>query len=266
MQKDHHAPGKLDYTITSVQRALRILELFMPDNRGLTQNEISLMTGFNKSTVLRMVFTLCDEGFLRMEAETKKYKIGTKAMQIGLAALDSLSLAKVADPILHNLSNETGFVTHLGILEGDSVVVIAKTFPNDQPFSTRLQSTVGGILPIYCTGIGLLFLSQEPEENARKILEKCNLIAYTRTTETNIERIMARLAEIRRDKWMLNNGEHDDGIVSVCYPIFDHTRKMVAGMSLGGIREVVFQQNVEALKEKAKRAALMISRDLGYYR
>ena len=256
----------IDYTITSVQRALEILKLFLPDNHALSQQEICSLTGLNKSTVLRMVYTLREAGFLKMSEETKRYTLGTTAMRVGLAALDSLSLAKVAEPILHKLSNETSFVTHLGIFESNKVVVIAKTFPDDHPFSIRLQSTVGGILPTYCTGIGLLFLAQESDETARSVVESCDRIAYTSTTETDVEKIMTRIREVRQQGWTINNGEHDEGIVSICYPIFDHTGKMVLGMSLGGIREVIYRQNFDKLKEAARRAAKEISWELGYYK
>jgi len=254
-----------DYMIRSVQRALEILRLFLPDNRPMTQQEICQQTGMNKSTVLRMVYTLEAEGFLKQQDDGRGYIIGTEAMRIGLCAVDSLSLAKVADPILRRLSNETGFITHLAILESNNVVVVAKTFPTNVPFSVRLQSTVGGILPIYCTGIGLLFLAQKTDEQILQILQSCERVKYTTTTETDIDAIMQRIHETRQAGFVMNNGEHDEGVVSVCLPIYDHTRKMVAGMSLGGIREVVYRHNVEKLKNAARRAAMDISRELGYY-
>ena len=254
-----------DYMIRSVQRSLEIMRLFLPDNRPLTQQEICKRTGMNKSTVLRMVYTLVAEGFLKQQEDGRGYIIGTEAMRIGLCAVDSLSLAKVANPILRRLSDETGFYTHLAILERNNVVVVSKTFPTYVPFSARLQSTVGGILPIYCTGIGLLFLAQKPDEEILQILNSCDLVRYTTTTETDMDAIMQRIREARQTNFIMNNGEHDEGVVSVCLPIYDHTRKMIAGMSLGGIREVVYRHNVEKLKDSARRAAMDISRELGYY-
>lgn len=265
MDKQTKSSGEPDYMIKSVQRALEIMQLFLPDNRPLTQQEICQKTGMNKSTVLRMVYTLTSEGFLKQQEEGRGYIIGTEAMRIGLCAVDALNLTKVANPILRRLSDETSFYTHLAILERNNVVVVAKTFPAYVPFSVRLQSTVGGILPIYCTGIGLLFLSQMQDDQILEILQNCERIKYTTTTETEIDAIMQRIQEIRQTDFVMNNGEHDEGVVSVCFPIYDHSRKMVAGMSLGGIREVFYRHNVEKIKESARRAALDISRELGYY-
>mgnify|MGYP002565663774 FL=1 len=47
-----------DYTITSVQRALRILKLFLPDNQPMTLKQIADESDLNKSTALRMTTTL----------------------------------------------------------------------------------------------------------------------------------------------------------------------------------------------------------------
>lgn len=254
-----------DYAIKSVQRAMEIMCLFLPDNRPLTQQEICEKTGMNKSTVLRMVYTLVEGGFLKQVESGRGFVIGTQAMRLGMRAVDSLSLTKVATPILSRLSNESGFVTHLGIFERNNVVVVAKTFPTNSSFSTRLQATVGGILPVYCTGIGLLFLAQRSDEEALEIVKGCDRIRYTTTTETDIDAIMERIRKTRETGFVINNGEHDEGVVGACFPIYDHTCKMVAGMSLGGIREVIYRYNMEKVKEQTRRAALDISRELGYY-
>jgi len=256
-----------DYTINSVQRALNILKLFIPKNESLSLMEISTMTGLNKSTVLRMVTTLKDEGFLKVNQETKRYKLGTAALQLGLSALDSLSLDKISRPILNNLADKTGCVVHLGIFENEKVIVISKIYPIDKSFSVHLMSKIGGFLPVYCTGIGLLFLSQESDDKVREILNNTELIKYTSRTVTDINKIILRLKKIRQQRYAINDGEHEEGIVSFCYPIFDHTKKIVAALSVGGIREVVYKTNEEAkfLTTMAQSAALEISKELGYY-
>ncbi|MEG2677737.1 MAG: helix-turn-helix domain-containing protein, partial [Oscillospiraceae bacterium] len=133
-----------DYTISSVQRALKILKLFVPSNDGLTLMDISNQSGVHKSTALRMVSTLKDAGFLKQSPESKKYRLGVAAMQVGLSSLDSLSLPKVSEPILRELADKTGFAVHLGIFESGNVIVLAKVFPVDKACSIRLASKIGG--------------------------------------------------------------------------------------------------------------------------
>lgn len=254
-----------DYTISSVQRALKILKLFVPANDALSLMDISNQTGIHKSTALRMVSTLKEEGFLKQSVASKKYRLGISALQMGLSSLDSLSLTKLSEPILRELADKTGFAVHLGIFESGNVIVLAKVFPVDKTFSIRLMSKIGGVLPTYCTGIGLLFLAHETPEYVRDYLSKCEMTRYTSTTETDSSKIIERVDIIREQGFTINDGEHEEGVVSVCYPIYDHTRHIAAAMSLGGIREVVARCDVEQLKARAYRAAMDISRELGYY-
>ncbi|MEN6316185.1 MAG: IclR family transcriptional regulator [Clostridiaceae bacterium] len=255
----------VDYSITSVQNALKILKLFAHVNQPLSLMEICAQTSLNKSTALRMTYTLKEEGFLTVTEDTKKYKLGTSALQIGLSALYSLNLSNVAEPRLKKLADETGFLVQMAIFKSNNAIIIAKIFPLTKvSFNMRLASEVGGMMPTYCTGIGLLFLAHESDEFVREFLNNCSIVSYTSTTETDIEKIIERIRMIRRQRFAINNGEYDEGVVSICYPVYDHTQRMVAGISLSGIREAMNRSDIEKLKSMTLSCTMDISRDLGY--
>ena len=255
----------MDYSITSVKTALNILKLFNKVNQPLSLTEICARTGLNKSTALRMVYTLNEEGFLVLSEETKKYKLGTYALQLGLSALYSLNISKIAEPLLKQLADETGFLVQMAIYENNHTIIIAKIYPlTKSPFNYRLASDVGGVMPTYCTGIGLLFLSQESDEYIRNYLDEIELISYTSTTETNVDKIMERISLIRSQGYAINNGEYDEGVLSICRPIYDHTHRMIAGISLSGMREMLYHSDFEKLKSLTQITAMKISQDMGY--
>lgn len=262
MDKEQKLKPGNDYTIHSVQTALRILTLFIPDNEPLSLMEISRRSRLNKSTALRMTATLTGAGYLRIHPETRKYLLGTVALRLGLAAYDSLDLHKVAEPVLAGLAQETDCVVHLGSNEHHTVVIIDKVYPPHQSFSIR-GSRVGGIIPTYCTGIGLLFLSQETDPFILQYLEGIDRIRYTPTTVTDIPAILERIRQIRLDGFCVNNGEHEEGIVSIAYPIQDHSRRFIAGISIGGIREVLAGREMDYLHRQVRQAAEEISKQLG---
>lgn len=203
-----------DYTITSVQRALRILKLFLPDNQPMTLKQIADESDLNKSTALRMTTTLLNEKFLSYNEETRKYQLGYCALALGISKLASIDLIEVSRPILEELANRSNMFIHLAILEDEKVVVISKFFPKARMQSTtQLMSQIGGILPMHCTGIGLLFLSQHDDKYCREFLSRQPLDRYTTTTQTEIPQIMERIQNIRDLQYVINNGEHDEGIV-----------------------------------------------------
>ncbi len=168
-----------DYTIASVQRALCILKLFLPDNQPMTLKQIADESDLNKSTALRMTTTLLNEKFLSYKEETRKYQLGYCALALGISKLASIDLIEVSRPILEELANRSNMFIHLAILEDEKVVVISKIFPKARMQSTtQLMSQIGGILPMHCTGIGLLFLSQHDDKYCREFLSRQPLGRY----------------------------------------------------------------------------------------
>lgn len=57
------------------------------------------------------------------------------------------------------------------------------------------------------------FLSQHDDKYCREFLSRQPLDRYTTTTQTEIPQIMERIQNIRDLQYVINNGEHDEGIV-----------------------------------------------------
>ena len=146
-----------DYLITSVDRALSILNVFIKMEKPLTLTEVSSETKLNKSTALRMLYTLKEREYLSYDEETKKYNLGVRSLQLGLTALHGMDLSKIAQPILQKATDNTGLIAHLGIYENWNVIVISKVFPTGKTSGIQLISHIGGLMPAYCTGIDRLF-------------------------------------------------------------------------------------------------------------
>ena len=122
-----------------------------------------------------------------------------------------IDLIEVSRPILEELANRSNMFIHLAILEDEKVVVISKIFPKARMQSTtQLMSQICGILPMHCTRIGLLFLSQHDDKYCREFLSRQPLDRYTTTTQTEIPQIMERIQNIRDLQYVINNGEHDE--------------------------------------------------------
>ena len=151
----------------------------------MTLKQIADESDLNKSTALRMTTTLLNEKFLSYKEETRKYQLGYCALALGISKLASIDLIEVSRPILEELANRSNMFIHLAILEDEKVVVISKIFPKARmQNTTQLMSQIGGILPMHCTGIGLLFLSQHDDKYCREFLSRQPLDSYTTTTQT----------------------------------------------------------------------------------
>ncbi len=253
------------YTIQSVNRALRILKLFDEQNQELSIVEISAMMDLNKSTVIRFLATLEDEGYLERDPISKKYKLGIVLFRLGNLAEKSLDINRAAELVMQELSNETGLIVHMGTTQKEKAILLQKKWPKNYMSDVEMIARVGGYIPTYCTGIGKIMLAFQSQEKAEKYTNRIDYRTYTENTIDTPDKLMAELAEVRNQGFAENNEEHELYMYSLTYPIRDHRNQVVAGISLSGIKVKIMNMNQEELHQSLRRAALQISRKLGYH-
>jgi DNA-binding IclR family transcriptional regulator len=252
------------YTIQSVNRALRILKLFDERNKELSIVEISAMMDLNKSTVIRFLATLEDEGYLERDPVSKKYKLGIVLFRLGNLVEKSLDINRVAEPVMQALSDETELIVHFGTSQKEKAILLQKKWPQNHVSDMEMIARVGGYIPIYCTGIGKLMLAYQAPDKVDQIMDLIEFHPYTPNTMDSKEALMAELETIRSQGYAENNEEHELYMYSLTYPVRDHRGQVVAGISLSGIKEKILNMSQGMLHQSLKRAALQISRKLGY--
>lgn len=255
---------KNDYTILSVQKALKILKLFSPEKQCLTLTEISVLSGYNKSSTLRILATLEGENFIRYNEETRKYKLGIELFKLGNIVFESLNLKNVAEPYIREAVKESGLIGHLGVLDGNNVVVIDKIWPPDFSDTIRMVSRIGGIVPAYCTGVGKVLMAFTDEDTRKRVLDNQTFIKYSEVTITNIDELMKELEKVKNQGYAYNMGEHEPYLECITYPIFDYNSEVVAAMSLTGLKQIVDDMDKKKIHSILKETTKKISQEFGY--
>lgn len=253
-----------DYTILSVKRALQILKLFDDQRPELTLSEVSELSGVGKSSVLRFLYTLLNEDFVAYDETTKKYSLGIEMYRLGLSKFNTLDVRKAARKQLQKLSDAENMICYLGIRQGDMLAMIDQVLPARVPAWTQLMVQGGGTRELYSTGIGRLFLAQESDEEVEQYLERATLKKFTDTTVTDKKALMELVHQARADGYSGNIGENEPHIYSLCVPVYGRDGRMVAGVSLCGLQDVICSSQYDQYLNKIRAAAEQISHDLGY--
>jgi DNA-binding IclR family transcriptional regulator len=163
-------PSDAAQAIGPVERVLKLLTCFHPQNNGMSLTELARQADLVPSTTSRLLKVLEQYGFVRRGPD-RLYYLGSQIMQLGLIALHTMSLYEVAQPHLRALAEETGESVQLGILEGDDVLYI------DQVASPRLVQVtpwIGRTVPVANTAIGAAIqghLSPEGYTTSRHTIE-----------------------------------------------------------------------------------------------
>lgn len=85
--------------IESIDRALRMLHLFIQHERPLSVTEISKMLNIHKSTVSRTLETLEERDFIRKNEEDGKFWLGLELYSLGMLFRENIPSRKLPIPM-----------------------------------------------------------------------------------------------------------------------------------------------------------------------
>jgi IclR family acetate operon transcriptional repressor len=251
---------KRRYTITALQRGLRLLQLFSESPHGLTAKQVADRSHLAVSTVHRFLENLEGSGFLNRSGDGV-YHLGIACFAIGQATLGQLDIRRVSLPYLRELNRQTRETIHLTVRHGLSAVYVEKL---DSPEQLRIHSRIGASVPLYCSAVGKVMLAYMPDDELARILPQLAIKRLTPNTVGNLQELEAELRRVRKNGYACDMEEHELHIRCVAAPITDHAGYVNASLS---ITAPMVRMPVTRLRQLAKltqTTCLQISRELGY--
>jgi len=249
--------------ISALSRGLSILEAFSPSSPRLGITEIATKTKLSKSTVFRLIHTLCTLGYIIPSAEEKKFTMGPKVLDLGFAALSSLELREVAQPYLQQLSQRTKETVNLAILEGWKLIYIER-IKTHQILNINLH--VGSSLELFNTAMGRVLAAFQGQDWINRYLQYLeNVPEALPYRENKGKKLLLILGEVRKNSYALNNEELTPGLRSIASPIWDREGRV------GGAVNIAVSSGLYSLQRLKRELALplqettrAISRALGF--
>ena len=224
----------------SLERGLAILSSFRSGRPLLGVTELAREVGLSRSTTHRYVSTLATLGYLHQDAETRKYRLGPRVLDLGFSALNSMELREVAAPHLRELSDETGYTVNMAVLDGLDIVYVercrsGRTGQRD----IDLNLHVGSRLPAYCTSLGKVLLAYLTASERADALARIDFTRRGPNTLVSARALATELEHVRAKGFAINNEELAYGLRSIAAPIFTHDGTAVAGINLAVHRTMV---------------------------
>ncbi|MGM0874572.1 MAG: IclR family transcriptional regulator [Bacillota bacterium] len=247
--------------IQSVERALKILDLFDERDKELTITEISKRMNLHKSTVHSLLKTLQTQRYIAQNEENGKYLLGLKLFERGNMVVSHLDLRNVARKHLERLSATTNLTLHLVILDGHEGVYVDKV---EGSGVTVLYSRIGRRVPIHTSAVGKSLISMKTDSELDQLLNSYN---YTRPTEKSIsskEELLEEIKHVRIAGYSMDNEENEPGIVCFAVPIKDYSGKVMAAISMSMPASKKSEETRKYYVDLLKECSSKISQDLGY--
>jgi IclR family pca regulon transcriptional regulator len=251
----------------SLERGLAILACFTPARPVLGIADIADSLGMSRSTTHRYVITLVALGYLEQGA-SRKYRLGLRVTDLGMAALSSTGLREHAHAYLQELRERTSCTAGIGVLDGTEVVFVdrVQSFRRGRP-AADIGLSPGARLPAYCTAMGKILLAHLPEGEQGPRVSALRPSRRTPTTITSKRALREQLRELQGASLAVNDGELTAGLYAIAAPVRDGGREVVAAVGLAApAASIPLREMVDALGPHLIAAADRISSRLGYRR
>jgi DNA-binding IclR family transcriptional regulator len=246
--------------VRTVHRAIEILELIAA-GEGLGVSDIARALKLPKSSAHNILETLVLRRFLEKDRERNTYLLGSKLVELGRKAQESLRVQRVALPFLQDLNRDLDETVHLTILDNDEVLYVDCLESRKR---LRAYSVIGVRAPLYCTAVGKAILAHMQKEQIERFVKTASLAAFTANTITSARRLREELSETMRRGYAIDNAEHEEHLRCVGAPIRDGSGHVFAALSVSGPSQRITMKLVPAVAQKVMAAAAGISERLGY--
>lgn len=247
--------------VQSLERAFAILDRIAQAEDGIILAELSRMVGLHTSTTFHLVRTMVELEAVRQDRTTKRYYLGRRLFSLAASATGEISLVAMATPLLEDLAQDTGETTHLALMSGDAVVIVAR-IPGSGAF--QLVEREGGVRPAHSTSVGKVLLAALPDERLEAFLQSASLVRSTPHTICEPSQLRAEIERVRRAGVAYDDAEFMAEVRCIAAPVHDFTGKVVAAAGLSGPIWRMTLERMTDLEERIRRTAAELSRQLGH--
>ena len=252
MHIERHMPKLL----SSVKKALEVLQTFSEDRPELSLAEISTRLRTHKSSISRIMATLASEGFVDRNPGGKGFRLGLKIVDLANRALGGLDLRTHASRFMGDLAAKTGEMVHLAVLDQNQIVYVEK---KGEGQVLTVASKVGGRNPAHASAMGKVLLSGLAPDEQKRLLKAGPLVRLTPNTIVDFREIVLELERVRKQGYAVDNEESFPGIRCVAAPICSRNGRVVAALSATVPKQRMGEKRMREIRRGVMETARLIS-------
>jgi IclR family transcriptional regulator, pca regulon regulatory protein len=249
-------PG--DAYVQSFARGLEVIRSFSAGAPRQTLTDVAGRTGLTRAGARRILLTLQTLGYV--ESDGKLFALTPRILDLGFAYLSSMPIWNVAEPLMEALVEQVKESCSAGVLEGTDIVYVLRVSTRK---IMRNSLGVGSRLPAYCTSLGRMLRAGLPDAEVLRLLKASKREARTKHTVTEVDALMAKVQQARKQGWCMVNQELEEGLVSLAAPIVNRAGRTVAALNISGqVNRTTPRQMQDTMLPALREAAHEVSQRL----
>ncbi|WP_236904110.1 IclR family transcriptional regulator domain-containing protein [Comamonas serinivorans] len=243
-----------DSYVQSFARGLAVIRAFTAQAPAHSLTSMAAATGLTRAGARRILLTLQALGYV--DSDGRLFRLTPRILDLGFAYLSTLPLWNLAEPVMEDLSEAMGESSSASVLDGADIVYVLRVSTRK---IMRVSLGTGSRLPAYCTSMGRVLLAGLPPDAARELLQATPRPQHTASTVTEVEAILARVDEARRQGWCLVDQELEEGLISLAAPIVNRSGQTIAAINLSGQAN---RTRADAMRERMVQPLLAAARHI----
>ncbi|CAM3222982.1 IclR family transcriptional regulator [Deinococcus saxicola] len=247
-------------SVRTLERGLNVLtSLAELGQASLTQ--VAKAAGLSASTTYRLLETLRQGGFVEWEERSGLFSVGVRSYQVGAAFAGRNTLMNAAQSEMISLVGDLGETANLAVLRENEAVYIHQVEGSQL---VRMFAQLGAGTLLNCSGVGKVLLAWHGEEDVAERLGPQPYAAFTPNSITTLPAYLKELQNVRTQGYALDDEEREIGVRCMAIPLRDHTRQVVASLSISAPTSRFSREQVPAFYKRMEAASRVISARLGW--
>jgi IclR family pca regulon transcriptional regulator len=222
--------------IEGMAKGMAVLESFDTERQRLNATLAAQRAGITRAAARRHLLTLAHLGYL--ESDGSYFWLSSKVLRFSGSYLASSRLPRVLQPVLERLAAQSGEAFSAVVLNGDEVVIVARSSDvrraatDDLPPVLAYGLHLGARLPAHATSTGRVLLAALPKAAFQAWMKGRLLGRLTVHTLTEPRRFRAVIEQVRRDDFCLSSEEHELGVHALAVPLRNAQGQTVAALNV----------------------------------
>ena len=248
-------------THQSLERGLRLLETVASNGGQSSLAETARRTGLHRSTAHHLLQALVGLGYLRQDPQTRGYMLAAKLFQLTDRTWTPEQLGEIAQPIVSELTRQTGEGSSVAVYRDNAVRIVAK---RDPAGPVRVVQEVDAYRPVYATAVGKALVAFLPRPALDALLGRLRFEPFTARTIASRAAFEADLRRVRAAGCALDDEEHIEGIRCLAAPVVCYAGTVVASLCVVGPRTRLTRRRLRELQPTLLSQARDLSIRLGW--
>lgn len=212
-----------------VSKILALVSIISEAPTPLHFSELVVKSGFNKSTLHRLLAICIEENLVQFEKERKVYLLGSKVFDLVRTAYQGYDIQAIALSEMTRLHSVLEGTVTVGVPSGMDVVYLR---------ILEARTSLGGYQrpgmrePVHCSASGKALLAFLPDEILKARLQGYEYTRFTERTITDEAGFLNALTQVRHDGFAYNDREEYDHFHGISAPIFNYLAEPIAVLNV----------------------------------